>query len=561
LRTAFLKSRFLLAVGKFPKHARENADPRRIAHTTESAHHGENLHSTTMETPASMHHGVHNYLAMIWRHKGKLLLILLLGLTLTLTYVALVPRKYQSDAEMYVQLGRESASLDPTATTAGQIVGVADTRESEVLAVKQLLCGRLLAEQVVDRFGPEKILEKDPKKPGLQLAKRLSFLDGYNLNPLRVYSLRDKAIEAFQENLKVDVVRKTSVVSAHYEAEDPQLAHDVLACMLNQACDEHLRVHRTKGSQQFFAEQTALLKSNLATLEEQYRDLKDKTGLASLESQRDIELKLAGALDAELKKACADRDGVRAELEQRREKLKHQAEFVVSERMTGQPMSTGQSLREKIFDLEVQEQELAAKFTDTNPLLMQLRTQLAEARKIVLSEKLPGQVTSSVSDTFKATRLAVQEREAQLVTLDARIEALEAQIAEVESILTKINESEVALKRLEREIDLTRANYTRYSENLEQARINHELEEAKITSLTLMQPPTYSQTPVSPRPLIALAMGFVLSAICGLGVIFLAEGWRRTPVRRTFTEESVASENGDATAAVRRGEFVPANPR
>ena len=141
-------------------------------------------------------------LSLLWRHKGKLLLTLLVGLGLTVAYVGLATRKFESNAKLFVQLGRESATLDPTATT-GQLVGVADSRESEVLAVEELLGSRLMAEQAVDHFGPEKILEKDPKRPGLQLSKRLAFLEPYNLNPLRVYSLRDKAIESFLENLRV----------------------------------------------------------------------------------------------------------------------------------------------------------------------------------------------------------------------------------------------------------------------------------------------------------------------------------------------------------------------
>jgi uncharacterized protein involved in exopolysaccharide biosynthesis len=512
----------------------------------------ENLHSTN--------HRANDLVSLLWRQKGKLLLTILVGLALTLAYIVLAPRQFKSEAKLFVQLGRESATLDPTATT-GQVVGISDNRESEVLAVQELLGSRLLAEQVVDQFGPEKILEKDPRKPGLQLSKRLSFLDGYNLNPLRVYSLRDKAIAAFQKNLKVDAIRKTSVVGAQYESGNPKLAHDILTCMLAKACDEHLRVHRTRGSQEFFAEQTALLESKLVQLENHYRDLKNQTGLASLERQRDIELELVGSLEADLERARAERDGVQAELQQRRERLKHQPEFVVSERTTGQPQSTGQSLREKVFDLEVREQEMAAKYTNENPLLVQLRTQLAEARKIAAGEKVPSEVKSSVSDTFKATQLALQEREAQLVAINARVESLETQIARIESNLKKVNESEVALNRLERELALARANYSKYAENLEQARINQELEEAKITSLTLMQPPTYSETPVRPRPLFVLALGFAASTICGLGIAVLADGRQRHVVESTFAVEHPVMLAAGAPPAARRGELVPANPR
>jgi uncharacterized protein involved in exopolysaccharide biosynthesis len=204
---------------------------------------------------------------------------------------------------------------------------------------------------------------------------------------------------------------------------------------------------------------------------------------------------------------------------------------------------------------------MAAKYTNENPLLVQLRTQLAEARKIAAGEKVPSEVKSSVSDTFKATQLALQEREAQLVAINARVESLETQIARIESNLKKVNESEVALNRLERELALARANYSKYAENLEQARINQELEEAKITSLTLMQPPTYSETPVRPRPLFVLALGFAASTICGLGIAVLADGRQRHVVESTFAVEHPVMLAAGAPPAARRGELVPANPR
>src|SRR5437868_14516512 len=80
------------------------------------------------------------------RHKAKALLVFFLVNLATLTYFALAPRKYRSEAKVFVRVGRESVTLDPTATT-GHFVAVADSHESEVHAVEELLASRALAEQ------------------------------------------------------------------------------------------------------------------------------------------------------------------------------------------------------------------------------------------------------------------------------------------------------------------------------------------------------------------------------------------------------------------------------
>jgi polysaccharide biosynthesis protein PslE len=129
---------------------------------------------------------------LIRRQWGTMLLTFLAGIAVTLAYFAAAPRVFRSAAKLFVRMWRESVTLDPTATT-GQVVAAADSRESEVNAVVELLGSRALAEKMVDQFGPTAILEMDPEKKSPSLGQRLAWLDAYNLNPLRVYSLRDVA--------------------------------------------------------------------------------------------------------------------------------------------------------------------------------------------------------------------------------------------------------------------------------------------------------------------------------------------------------------------------------
>src|SRR4051812_46644660 len=123
----------------------------------------------------------------LWRHKGKIALTLLVSVAVTLAYLSLAPRRFQSDAKLLVRIGRESIMLDPTATT-GQYVAMAESRETELHGVEELLASRSLAEQIVDQFGAGVILEK--RSGSKSLGDRLAWLDAYNLNVLKVYSVR-----------------------------------------------------------------------------------------------------------------------------------------------------------------------------------------------------------------------------------------------------------------------------------------------------------------------------------------------------------------------------------
>jgi uncharacterized protein involved in exopolysaccharide biosynthesis len=493
---------------------------------------------------------------LFWRQKTAGVLAFVAVLSLTLAYLALAPRKFQSEAKVLVRMGRESITLDPTATT-GQFVAAADSRESEVHAVEELLLSRGLGEKIVDQFGPEKILEK--KTGGGTLAASLAWLDAYNLNPLRVYSVRDKAVVSLRKNLSTAAGKKTNIVSVSYQAKDPKGAQDVLSALLQSARDEHLRVHRTTGSQEFFVNQSELLRGTVAKLEAQLRDLKDSTGFAALPTQRDLKLQLIGSLQGDLLRARAERDAAQAEVERRRQQLRDLPSLVVTEQTTGLPQTARQTLREKLYDLEVREQELAVKLTNEAPLLQHVRNQISEARRIMSEEQASTQVKKGANPTYQAGELGLQEKEAQLAALEARTRSLDSKVAAAQDELKQVNASEVELARLERELDLARANYRKYAENLEQARIDQELELAKISSLNLMQTPTYSITPISPQPIPTLAFGLAGAVICSFGAALLADRLRRpAAVAAISAMELPAAPSG---SRLRRSEIAPANPR
>jgi len=130
-----------------------------------------------------------------------------------------LPRSYVSEAMIFVKLGRETVSLDPTATT-GSTISVLDTRDNEINSIRDMLYSRGLMETVVDRIGPEVILGEaeltDDIKERDPLAK-----DYLN-------SPRQQAIKTLVEDTYVISTRKSSVLILHAEASSPELAQRIL---------------------------------------------------------------------------------------------------------------------------------------------------------------------------------------------------------------------------------------------------------------------------------------------------------------------------------------------
>ena len=250
--------------------------------------------------------------AIVRRHKFKFVFTVLLGLVLTAAYFSTAPRKYRSTAKLFIKKGRETVVLDPTARTS-------QSGETEVFAVAELLNMRELAEEVVDHFGPNVILEKESGSQSL--GERLSFLNEANLNPLRVYSWRDKAVKAFQANLGVLAGKQTNVVSLAYEAESPDVAQHILKFLVEEVLEDHIRIHRTRGSEEYFFGKVESSVNKLNQLEENLRDFKNQSGLASLAMQRDALLDLIAELRVDLLRAEFEEKALIAGLAERQSKM------------------------------------------------------------------------------------------------------------------------------------------------------------------------------------------------------------------------------------------------
>ncbi|ADB18228.1 lipopolysaccharide biosynthesis protein [Pirellula staleyi DSM 6068] len=498
--------------------------------------------------------------AALWRHKFKAAITAVVILALTAGFLVISERQFTSEAKLFVRIGRESVSLDPTATT-GSVVSISDTRESELNAISELLSSRSVVEKVVDQYGADVILEKiKPANPQIAAVKKwMSQFDDYNLNPLQVYNLRDKAILHFQEQLHIGLAKKSSVISMSYESASPTLSRDLLESLITIARDDHLRMNRTRGSQEFFDEQAAKLREELESKEKELRDLKNQTGLASLPQQRELQLGSINLLEQELRATTASVRAAKAEVELREKLLVATPAMIITEEVTGQPQTPQASMREKLFDLEVQEKDLSSKLLDDNPRLMQVREQIAQARAVMAEEGMSQQTTRGVNKTRESTELALQEKLAELASLEAKQKVLDTSLAEARGMLQMMNDNEIEIASLERSIELASTNFRKYSENLEQARIDHELEAAKISSINLFQPPSYSETPSSPDTKTTLAAGLVLAMIGGVSVAAFAERRRQLQMyaRNLAASSALVASAPPASTAPKSSDEAP----
>ncbi len=210
------------------------------------------------------------FFQVVFRHKWKatgFFVAVMLAAWAALVYW---PRTYESEAKLMIRVGRESVSLDPTATTS-QTLMLQKTQEDEINSALDVLNSRHLAEQVVDKLGPDHILYgtgdgaavDDQTSLSSRAAAIVEDVMDWCLTNAQVrdgISDREMAVRQLNKELSIYAPKQSTVITIGYQAKSPQQAQQTVAEVTDAYLREHLRISHTDGSQEFFGRNRHSLK-------------------------------------------------------------------------------------------------------------------------------------------------------------------------------------------------------------------------------------------------------------------------------------------------------------
>jgi len=459
------------------------------------------------------------------RHKKKIVVCPLLAIALGAAVLLLFPRTYRSEAQLLVRIGRESVGIDPTATT-GQTVPLQQTgRKDEIRSAIQVLKSREITSKVVDRLGSEVVLcegglgAKKSNRIAELVSKPVHWAVGV-LQSIDPISQRKQASVEVKDNLRVAAERESMLIVVQYDAKSPKLAQTICEAIIDVYQQEHMRIHRSQGSQPFFAEQQMRLQTELDQSLEELREAKSEIGLASAEARRATLESQFSAIELErlaTQQQLATAKAHAAELEAQLGKTPER--LVDSQRSV--PNVGADLLREQLYALEVKSMDLQARYSESHPLVAAVNDQLRDAKKVLAEQaEQRTETTDNINPIHRQLSLELKQEQGALAGLKAREAELAKQKAAVVADLRSLNAAELKLDQLERTAELARDKYRQYSKSIEESRIDAELEINNLNNLSIVQPATYAERPVSPSKLIVLMATFVL-ATAGTAALIL----------------------------------------
>lgn len=433
--------------------------------------------------------------------------------TMALIVIGLLicPRTYESEAKLFVRVGKENIGIDPTATT-GQTMALQESRENEITSIMDILESRIVLEGVVDRLGARLILD------GEQLIQP---------QPADAL-LREKAIRHLNSTVRVSHTKKSNVLGISYRDRTPELARRILQTFVDEFQTVHIQANRTSGSFEFFDDQAELLRDQFELASEELNAAKDSINAVSVDQRRTALQNHLSTIEADQLQTQAELRTVNGSIAGLETMLAELPKKALTQEVTGFPDDAIGVTRKQIHLLEIQEQQLLTQFTERHPQLIALRRQLEAARSLLDNPATTGsQATSADNPAYQQLTLKKLELESHRTGLLARLEALQQQFGQIKTQLQALNASETQIAELQQRVDLFRDKYTTYSEKLEQARVDQALETERISNVNLVQPPTLVAKAVSPRKGLTLIAGFLFASVGAVCLALLTEYWNQ----------------------------------
>lgn len=403
---------------------------------------------------------------IVFRHWRKMAMFAAATMGLTVLAIALFPRSYRSEAKLFIRVGRESVALDPTATT-GETIMLQKTQADEVNSAMNLLTSREVLRQAVAEVGAERICRNSPRDTGATgggaasndgLMASISSGISSGLETLGLSdpgTPEDQAIRQLERRIKLWAPKDSTVITIQFAAASPQLAHDVVQAVTDSFLNEHLRLSHTDGSLEFFSEQTDKLYRELTAAQNELRDRMSAFKMTAVGNRRSI-------------------------LEKEEE-----------------------AMRQKLYDLELRENDLKWRYTDAYPILIEVRRQRAD------TENRLTEIVASRREVSGANVPAQGSSDARSILVDE---------------LRSVNEQELQIAQLTRDVELLENKYRMHVEKMEQARVNDAMgDQVKLGNVKVAQPASLVHKPVSPNKAILIVLGLLTAIVGSIGLAFLLE--------------------------------------
>ncbi len=447
--------------------------------------------------------GLRDVLAVLFKRK-RIILITFTTIVATVTIITfLLPPTYEAEARLLVRVGRENVYRPEVGAGPNQVLSFNNEEvinsETNILTSRDLIA-RVVSSLTVERLYPA--LAKTAPRRGTPL---------------------DAAVKRFGEDLAVEGIRRSNVIRILLRHEDPDMAAKSLNLLVDYFKEKHLQAYSDQQSS-YLREQLTAYETRLTESQGRLEAFKQKHRVFSLEEQRTLLLKQRAELDSGLKLTQSQINEAQYKIASVTRLLGTVSPQVPLSTETERYRSMDDAKRQ-LLALQLKEQDLLRKFTESNQLVVGVRREIEIVRAFISREEqeVKRRMQTGQNVVYLDLERELNRLRAELPSQEAKAASLGRQIAQLDLQIPTLDMTEMAIENLKRDVAVNDRNYRNFLEKVEDARILEDLDRQKSANISVIQAATVPVEAVRPRKLLNVMLGLLLGAFASLGVAFVTE--------------------------------------
>lgn len=488
----------------------------------------------------------------LMRHKWLFLLtaltIFLLSLLVTFsiqpTYRAVSTIQIQKEGAQVVEFGRLTRGA-PSFTD----------RDPFFRTAYEQLKSRALVQQVINDLDLSKRLYDAPKVTEKSwLANIKEEVKAKAIEHLPFLKLDNNAlpkahVDQFLEKLYIEAVENTHLVKVYFEAQDPELAAEVVNALVDTYIRESLNVQSETDNyaKGFLEDELDKARDALNTSEQAWIDYAQAHNILEVNKSQTSQSRKLDELHSAL--TAAQRDRIQAESQLRQARVRGVATPDLSNGVTD-------SLKRQLVNLEAEYQNKSKVFKPAFPEMQQLQSQIDTVRANLRSEMALAQ------SNFRNNRNENQDALRTNLRSARKLEnQLQSELDRYKRELTSLRDHGVEYDNLKREVDNNRQMYDALLKRQREVNIASGAVSSNIRIVDEAPVPT---TIFRPNRLLNLLLGGLVGLLTGMGLALFRDAMKQNvssttelqsisplPIIGSIPRVRNASESGLALATVR----------
>ncbi|MBV1809401.1 MULTISPECIES: exopolysaccharide transport family protein [Pseudomonas syringae group] len=437
----------------------------------------------------------------------------------------LLPNRYESTALLLVKPGRDSSTV-PIELSNRQAIVVPSALRDPLLDEERMLTGRPIMRKVSEKYLAE-LSRAEPETGVLASIKNglksvVGAVVGAGRSVLQFIGLVEKRTQAermaedLEKNFKVRHEPGSSVMELTFTWNDPTTAQTVLKTWI-----EEYQLQRTKtlgrvSLYTFYESEVKNTGDNIISYKKQIQNYLNQLSAVSISQRLADTSQGLNDLRTERNNTTRAIASTKAGLDLLKKQLAAQPKTVSAGReLTLNP--NRQDLQNRINGKEVERQELLRSFKEQAPPIRAVNEEINNLKKLLNEQDATVQRSESITPNpiYNRMQNVYADQQTSFARLQTQLTQQNTQIAQLEADRQQALNLEPELSRLQNELDAAEKSYALYTDSLEKARIDRELDNSQISNIATIEEATYNPSRVFPKSLLMVLLAFPLSLVVG----------------------------------------------